>query len=271
MTLPRYFIDTHCHFDFPPFVHDAQQSIAQAAAHGVRQIIVPAISADRFALVSELAASHPALFAALGLHPLFIDRHDDAALAALADRLRQPDPKCVAVGEIGLDLYMENPRFERQKALLAAQFHLAKQANLPVILHSRRTHDPLAAMLRQHKLPATGVVHGFAGSQSQAEAFIKLGYAIGVGGTITYERAQKTRRTFAALPLSSLLLETDAPDMPLAGYQGQPNRPERAALTFEVLCQLRSEPAEEIAAALNVNTRRIFNLPLLADQSEKAM
>lgn len=129
-----------------------------------------------------------------------------------------------------------------------------------MILHSRRSHDQLAAMLRQAKLPATGVVHGFAGSLSQAQAFIKLGYAVGVGGTISYERAQKTRQVMAQLPLSSLLLETDAPDMPLQGFQGQPNRPERAAVVFDVLCQLRTESAQEIADALLANTRRVFQL-----------
>ncbi|MDU6410386.1 MAG: TatD family hydrolase [Yersiniaceae bacterium] len=264
MSAPHYFIDTHCHFDFPPFVGEAAASVARAADHQVRQIIVPAVTADRFDGVLALADRHDALFAALGLHPLFITQHDDAALARLAAHLKQPPATLVAVGEIGLDLYMDNPHFERQKALLEDQLHLAKQANLPVILHSRRTHDQLFSLLRKQALPATGVVHGFAGSLAQAQAFVKLGYAIGVGGTITYERAQKTRKTIAALPLSCLLLETDAPDMPLAGYQGQPNRPERAAQVFEVLCQLRPEPPETIAAALNANTRRVFNLPLLS-------
>ena len=161
---------------------------------------------------------------------------------------------------------MENPDFEKQRRLLKAQFALAKKHELPMILHSRRTHDQLAAMLRKVDLPATGVVHGFAGSLSQAQAFVKLGFSIGVGGTISYERAQKTRHVMAQLPLSSLLLETDAPDMPLQGFQGQPNRPERAALVFEALCTLRSETPEEIARALNDNTRRIFNLPVVDAQ-----
>jgi TatD DNase family protein len=135
---------------------------------------------------------------------------------------------------------------------------LAKQHDLPVILHSRRTHDQLAAALRRVPLPRRGVVHGFAGSLSQAQAFIRLGYYIGVGGTISYERAQKTRSVMAQLPLTSLLLETDAPDMPLSGYQGQPNRPERAAEVFRILCQLRPESPDDIAAHLQHNTRALF-------------
>lgn len=258
--MTAHFVDTHCHFDFPPFTGAEADSLLAAEAVGVRQLIVPSVTADRFQGVLRLAKNHPQIYAALGLHPLYIAQHQDADIALLERFLSNRDNKLVAVGEVGLDLFMEQPHFERQQGLLKAQFALAKRENLPVILHSRRSHDPLAAMLRQAKLPATGVVHGFAGSLSQAQAFVKLGFAIGVGGTISYERAQKTRQVMAQLPLSSLVLETDAPDMPLQGFQGQPNRPERAVTVFEVLCSLRSEPAEQIAAALLENTRRVFAL-----------
>ncbi|PBI81737.1 MULTISPECIES: TatD family hydrolase [Rahnella] len=256
------FVDTHCHFDFPPFTGAETESLRLAAGAGVRQIIVPAVTSDRFQGILSLAETFPPLHAALGLHPLYIAEHKDSCLELLDSLLSQRSRNLIAVGEIGLDLYMEEPQFEQQQRLLKAQFALAKREALPVILHSRRSHDQLAAMLRQAKLPATGVVHGFAGSLSQAQAFIKLGFAIGVGGTISYERAQKTRHVMAELPLSSLLLETDAPDMPLQGFQGQPNRPERAACVFEVLCSLRSETPEQIAAALLDNTRRVFDLPV---------
>lgn len=257
-----HFVDTHCHFDFPPFTGAEAESLAMAERAGIRQIIVPAVSSDRFQGIVRLAQQHSPLYAALGLHPLYIAQHQDADIELLDRFLTQRDNKLVAVGEIGLDLYMEQPQFERQQRLLKAQFSLAKRENLPVILHSRRSHDQLAAMLRQARLPATGVVHGFAGSLSQAQAFVKLGFAIGVGGTISYERAQKTRRVMAQLPLSCLLLETDAPDMPLQGFQGQPNRPERAAAVFDVLCELREESPEQIATALLENTRRVFSLPV---------
>ncbi|CAI2524274.1 TatD family hydrolase [Serratia liquefaciens] len=252
------FIDTHCHFDFPPFSGNELESLALAEQAGVRRIIVPTVTADRFARVLKLARDYPPLFAALGLHPLYIAQHQEAELEQLAGFLASRPQKLVAVGEIGLDLYMEDPQFERQQRLLKAQLKLAKEYDLPVILHSRRSHDQLAAMLRRAELPRRGVVHGFAGSLSQAQAFIRLGYYIGVGGTISYERAQKTRSVMAQLPLTSLLLETDAPDMPLAGYQGQPNRPERAAEVFQVLCQLRPESPDQIAAQLQHNTHALF-------------
>jgi len=254
------FIDTHCHFDFPPFSGDETASIARAAAAGVGQIIVPAIAARYFERVCDLARQHAALYAALGLHPIVIEEHNGESLDILQECLAAQADAVVAIGEIGLDLYREDPQFERQQQLLDAQLKLAKRYDLPVILHSRRTHDKLAMHLKKHDLPRKGVVHGFAGSLQQAQRFVELGYCIGVGGTITYPRASKTRDVMAQLPLSALLLETDAPDMPLNGFQGQPNRPEQAARVFTTLCELRPEPAEDIAEALLANTRQLFAL-----------
>ncbi|HKS35184.1 MAG TPA: metal-dependent hydrolase [Enterobacteriaceae bacterium] len=253
------FIDTHCHFDFPPFSGDEAASIERAAQAGVEKILVVATEAARFDRVLALAADYDALYAALGMHPMFIEQHTDAGLEQLERCLISRPKKLVAIGEIGLDLYRDDPQFERQQALLDAQLRLAKRYDLPVILHSRRTHDKLAMQLKRHSLPRAGVVHGFAGSLQQAQRFIDLGYKIGVGGTITYPRASKTREVMAQLPLSALLLETDAPDMPLNGFQGQPNRPERAARVFEILCELRPEPAEEIAHVLFHNTGELFH------------
>ncbi|WP_421356360.1 TatD family hydrolase [Pseudocitrobacter faecalis] len=252
------FIDTHCHFDFPPFTDDETASLAQAAQAGVEKIIVPATEASRFDKVLSLASQHAPLYAALGLHPIVIEQHDDASLAALETALAAMPEKLIAVGEIGLDLYRDEPQFDRQQRLLDAQLQLAKQYDLPVILHSRRTHDKLAMHLKRHALPRTGVVHGFSGSLQQAQRFVELGYKIGVGGTITYPRASKTRAVMAQLPLSALLLETDAPDMPLNGYQGQPNRPERVAQVFTELCALRDESPEDIAETLWLNSHQLF-------------
>ncbi|RID15075.1 metal-dependent hydrolase, partial [Escherichia coli] len=182
------------------------------------------------------------------------------SLDQLQQALERHPAKVVAVGEIGLDLFGDDPQFERQQWLLDEQLKLAKRYDLPVILHSRRTHDKLAMHLKRHDLPCTGVVHGFSGSLQQAERFVQLGYKIGVGGTITYPRASKTRDVIAKLPLASLLLETDAPDMPLNGFQGQPNRPEQAVRVFDVLCELRPEPEDEIAEVLLNNTYALFSV-----------
>ncbi|MEG1419621.1 MAG: metal-dependent hydrolase [Citrobacter sp.] len=254
------FIDTHCHFDFPPFTGDESASLQRACEAGVGSIIVPATEAANFTRVLVLAQTYPPLFAALGLHPIVIEHHNDDALDRLQQVLEKRPQKLVAVGEIGLDLYRDDPQFDKQERVLDAQLQLAKRYDMPVILHSRRTHDKLAMHLKHHALPRTGVVHGFAGSMQQAERFVQLGYKIGVGGTITYPRASKTREVMARLPLESLLLETDAPDMPLNGFQGQPNRPEQVVGVFDVLCQLRPEPADVIAEALYRNTTTLFDV-----------
>lgn len=254
------FIDTHCHFDFPPFTENEAMSLQLAKQAGVESLIVPTVSADRFQRVLTLSQNHSAILPALGLHPIYIEHHTEQDLADLADCLKQPAHRIVALGEIGLDNYIEQPQLEKQVELLKAQFQLAKQHDLPVILHSRKTHDNLAQLLRQMKLPATGVIHGFSGSLEQAQQFIKLGYFIGVGGTITYDRAHKTRTAIAALPLTSLLLETDAPDMPVSGFQGQPNRPERLIQILDALSDIRKEPKEQIAEQIYHNSRQLFSL-----------
>lgn len=256
------FVDTHCHFDFPPFTDDEPASLQRAAEAGVEAIIVPAIDMASIARVQRLGERYPALYIALGLHPIVIESHRDVHLEQLEAAIAARPPRLVAIGEIGLDLYRQDPQFDRQEAILDAQLKLAKRYDLPVILHSRRTHDKLAMHLKRHDLPRTGVVHGFAGSLQQAQRFVEMGYKIGVGGTITYPRASKTRDVMSQLPLSALLLETDAPDMPLNGFQGQPNRPEQAARVFATLCELRNEPADEIADALLNNSRTLFDLPL---------
>lgn len=231
----KHYIDTHCHFDFSPFIGDESDSLRRAVDVGICQIIVPSVDVGRFPAILRLAERYSALLIALGLHPIAIARHDDTALTLLELHLQRPHTSLVAIGEIGLDLFMDNPQFARQQVLLDAQLRLAKRYNLPVILHSRRTHDKLAVHLKGFALPRTGV-----------------------GGTITYPRARKTREVIARLPLDSLLLETDAPDMPLNGFQGQPNRPEYVVQIFEALCALRTEPPALIADTLLTTTRQLF-------------
>lgn len=258
------FIDTHCHFDFPFFTDDLPRHKATAAQAGLTDIIIPSVSHWNIETVTTLCRTYgddlPRLHAALGLHPLYIADHTRAHLEQLETLIMQAGTECVAVGEIGLDRYMASPQWEKQLEFFIAQLQLAARADRPVILHSRKTHDTLAAILRRYPVSRRGVVHGFSGSFAQAQAFVKLWYYIGVGGTITYERAQKTRKAIAQLPLTALLLETDAPDMPLSGFQGEPNRPERIVSTFQVLCSLRTESPDEIAAQIYHNSRRLFSL-----------
>lgn len=164
------FIDTHCHFDFPPFTGDESASIQRAVEVGVQSIIVPATQAANFPRVLALAENYPPLFAALGLHPIVIEQHSDDCLDQLQQELDKRPRKLVALGEIGLDLYRDDPQFDKQEWVLEAQLKLAKRYELPVILHSRRTHDKLAMHLKRHALPRTGVCMVFPGACSRQSA-----------------------------------------------------------------------------------------------------
>ncbi|GAA5111339.1 metal-dependent hydrolase [Orbus sasakiae] len=249
-------IDTHCHFDFPPFIDDVASSVKRFKQAGIDSIIVPAVSQARFNNVLALANQQQPIYCALGLHPIYHHKNDDLDL--LAAQLDQHNNKIVAIGEVGLDSYIVNTDLERQIYLLSAQLGFAKEYHLPVILHSRKTHPVLYRLLKQVKLPDSGVIHGFSGSYEEALQFIRLGYSIGVGGVISYPRANKTRNAISRIPLSSIVLETDAPDMPLCGLQGQPNRPENITKIFEILTTLRIEPPSQILNTILTNTLTLF-------------
>ncbi|WP_392566707.1 TatD family hydrolase [Utexia brackfieldae] len=254
------FIDTHCHLDFPPFIDDMTAVVKQAQQAGVSGLIIPAVSAERFELVCRLAEQYPPIFAAVGLHPIYTHQPQD--LQQLSELLTRHFDKVIAIGEIGLDRFVAQPSIDEQQIYFSQQLVLAKTYALPVILHARRTHDLLYKALKQARLPRLGVLHGFSGSYEQAMQFVDLGYLIGIGGVITYQRANKTRQAVARLPLEALVLETDAPDMPLSGFQGQPNRPERIVQVFEALCQLRSESPDRIKNQIATNTRTLFKLSI---------
>lgn len=259
------FFDTHTHLDYLadqlelPF----SQLINQATKAQVKRLMLVAVSAKNFAKITAYAQQYPQhLVYGLGLHPLYIAQHQYTDLDLLANHLAKQGRQCTAIAEIGLDkgiaTIATTAMWYKQCEFLEAQLALAKQANLAVSLHSRNTHDQLAVLLKKNPLTKTGVIHAFSGSYQQAKRFIELGYKIGVGGIITYTRANKTRNTISKLPLDSLVLETDSPDMPVFGYQGQANQPERIKLIFEALCQLRSESAEQISQTIWQTSEKLF-------------
>lgn len=272
-----HLIDTHCHLDFSPFIDDIEASLFNAKTAGITNIVVPAVTADRFSAIIRLANKHEMIWPALGLHPIYIKQHTLADIEHLYKLLReqqvnnlqnnsqtnqnpfsQHSAKIIAIGEIGLDNFIDSPDLDKQIQFLEAQISLANQFNLPVLLHSRRTHDLLLKKLKQHPVYKAGVIHGFSGSYEQAMEFVKLGYKIGVGGTITYPRATKTRTAITRLPLESLVLETDAPDMPVLGRQGLPNRPEYLVEILKELIEIRNEPADIITSQIHKNTHYLF-------------
>lgn len=260
------FFDTHTHLDYLSESLNVSIStlVENAQKQQVEKILVVSVFAKNFEKVTACANEKPEnIVYGLGLHPLYIQQHQLSDLDLLENRLNQKAPLCTAIGEIGLEKAVSDvstPKlWKKQCAFLEAQLSLAKKFNLPVNLHSRKSHDQLFVFLKKAQLSQTGVIHGFAGSYEQAKRFVDLGYKIGVGGTITYQRANKTREAIRKLPLESLLLETDSPDMPVFGFQGQPNRPERLIMSFNSLCELRNEQPKIIADTIWHNSERLFS------------
>jgi TatD DNase family protein len=256
-------IDTHCHLDAGEFDADRDAVRARARERGVAHCVLPAVDVASFAAVRELAHRHGDSYA-LGIHPL---RTPAAALEDL-DRLdaalseHRGDPRLVAVGEIGLDFFDQTLDTERQERFLVEQLRLARKHALPVILHVRRSADGLLKHLRRERVG--GIAHAFNGSRQQADEFVKLGFRLGFGGTVTYDRAQQVRRLAVELPLSALVVETDAPDIPphwlyrvaadrANGHAQGRNEPGELPRIGEALASLRGLPPEELARATAAN------------------
>jgi len=265
-------IDTHCHLDAGEFDTDRAAVRARAGAAGVALCVLPAVGVVNFAAVRELAHQFGDSYA-LGIHPLYVGQAQDGDLALLDAELtlRRADSRLVAVGEIGLDYFVpelnESPLRERQEHFYREQLRLARKHGLPVILHVRRSADRLLKHLRELAPPGEswqGIGHAFNGSQQQAGEFIKLGLKLGFGGAVSFDRALQLRRLAAELPLSALVMETDAPDIPphwlyrtageRADGQGQSrNEPAELPRIAAAVAQLRGITVDELAAATTAN------------------
>ncbi|MGH1461669.1 MAG: TatD family hydrolase [Neptuniibacter sp.] len=251
-------IDTHCHLDFSVFDTNREDILLRAKAVGVTNIVIPGVSSSGWDRLLEITRASSCLHAALGLHPCFMQHHKAEDLATLASLVATE--RLCAIGEIGLDLFIPEADIKKQLAFLRPQLELAKQYELPVVLHVRKAHDQMLKQLRQLKLLAGGVVHAFSGSEQQAEQYIALGYKLGIGGTLTYERAHKLHRIVRNNPLESFVLETDAPDIPLSGHRGEVNVPERIAEVAEVMANLKQERLERVAFVTTQNARQLFKM-----------
>ena len=270
-------IDTHCHLDAAEF--DADRDAVRHAARqaGVARCVIPAVHAKHWAEVAQLAEQHGDAYA-LGIHPMYVPQAQEADLLLLDCALteRRGDPRLVAVGEIGLDFFVPAlctaEMRARQWFFYTAQLKLAQQHGLPVILHVRRSADLLLKGLRQWPV-TSGIAHAFNGSSQQAQAFVDRGFALGFGGTLTYERSLQLRRLARDLPLSAIVLETDAPDIPphwlyqtaeqraQGAAQGR-NSPAELPRIAQVLAELRGASLADVAAATCCNAQRA--LPKLA-------
>ncbi|MBM3386873.1 MAG: TatD family deoxyribonuclease [Betaproteobacteria bacterium] len=270
-------IDTHCHLDAPEFAADREAVRAAARQAGVGLCVIPAVQAADWAAVRRLAAQHGDAYA-LGIHPLHAPQARDEDLHVLEQALTEAaaDPRLVAVGEIGLDFFVPalcTPEMrERQWHLYVAQLRVAKRHGLPVILHVRRSVDLVLKGLRQIGCVG-GIAHAFNGSAQQAQAFVEQGLALGFGGALTFDGASRLRALAQGLPLSALVMETDAPDIPPqwryrtaqaraeGAAQGR-NTPAELPRIAQVLADLRGLPVAQVQAATQANAMRV--LPRLA-------
>ncbi len=253
-------IDSHCHLDAIAFDPDRAAVIARARQAGVVQQIVPAIDAAGWPKLREVCSMAPGLHPAYGLHPLCLSVHRPRHLDELRDWIGREQP--VAIGECGLDFYVDGLDPQAQQDYFDGQLKLAREFDLPLVLHARRAVEAvIVAIKRVGRL--RGVVHSFSGSPEQARQLWQLGFLIGLGGPVTYARANRLRKLATGMPLDYLLLETDAPDQPDAGHRGQRNEPERLPRVLEVIAELRDADPADIAACTTANARRLFALPTL--------
>lgn len=251
-------IDAHCHLDFTAFDDDRLDVINAAKAVGVGHFVVPGTTRARWPNVLKLGGRSDVSLC-LGLHPYFIAEHQEQDIDALEQQISE-NKRFVAVGECGIDGRFTNT-LEEQWHYFDAQLRLAKQYALPVVVHCVKANDTVSKRLRELALPRGGLIHAFAGSYQQADTFLQLGYTLGLGGSVTFERAQRLRRVASQLPDDGFVLETDSPDMPLCGYQGQRNEPCRVADVCKVVAALRNQTVEEVAALSTANAERLFRLP----------
>jgi len=255
------FIDTHCHLDAAEF-NGSQAALVEAAqAAGVGRIVVPAVARANFEPVRLLCEQFRSCAPAYGIHPMYTGDALPEDLDALRGYLAQPGT--VAIGEIGLDFFIEPHDRARQEYFFVEQLKLAREFDLPVLLHIRRAQDTILKHLRQYRV--SGIAHAFSGSRSQADEFIKLGFRLGFGGAMTHSRATRLRELAATLPLGNIVLETDAPDIPPDFLQrGQPNKPEYLPRIAQTLAELRGMTLEEVACITTENA--LAALPKLKAQ-----
>ena len=251
-------IDSHCHLDALEFDADRDAVHARALAAGVDGMVIPAVERANFAAVAALCRDYAGCHPAYGIHPMYVDRAEEGDLIALRATLQRE--AAVAVGEIGLDNFVPARNTERQTFYFTEQLKIARDFDLPVILHVRKAIDEVLRELRKYKVRG-GIAHAFNGSRQQADEFIKLGFKLGFGGAMTWSRALRIRELATTLPLECIVLETDSPDIPpeWLGQQGR-NEPAELSRIADVLADLRGVKVDEMAERTIANTRAVLRM-----------
>ena len=259
-------IDAHCHLDFDLFDNDRTEVMQRAEENNISDIIIPGtekIYWDRIRNLctghsSEQSSSWPQLHACYGLHPYWVSENNRRDIESLKVYIDTSNP--VAVGECGLDFRPQQADKKTQLHFFETQLNIAADARLPVVIHSVRATETVIQLIKKFKTPG-GMIHSFSGSTEQARQLIDLNFYISLGGSVTYDNAKKIRKVAKEIPLTSLLLETDAPDQPDQKNQGKRNEPAYLVNTLEVISELREESAEAIATQTTTNAKTLFNIP----------
>jgi TatD DNase family protein len=255
---PVELIDTHCHLDVSEFDPDRDAVLGRARSSGVVALVIPAIHREGWPALLDYCVSSPGLYPALGLHPVYLDRHGADDVAALESAVAERRP--LAVGEIGLDYFVRELDRRRQQDLFEAQLEVARAADLPVLLHVRRAHEQVLATLRRIRVRG-GIAHAFSGGIEEARRYLDLGFRLGFGGMVTFERSTRLRRLTALLPAEALVLETDAPDLTVAAHRGERNSPEYLPDVLAALAEVRGADPAELAAVTTANARAVLGIP----------
>ncbi|NMP31960.1 TatD family hydrolase [Thalassotalea sp. M1531] len=258
------FTDSHCHLDFQELSSNIDVVLAECLRNNIKRIIVPSVGPQNWTKVLALTSvkSDISIYPCLGIHPWYLDDISIDSINLLDELLSTHKSELIALGEAGIDgtIAKEKQNLTKQIEIFELQLMLANKHQLPVIVHHRRSHPETVKCLKEAKLKSGGIIHAFSGSYQQAKHYLDLGFKLGIGGTITYPRAEKTIKTVKKLPIDCLVLETDAPSMPLAGYQGHPNHPKRIINVFEHLLAIREESAEQLAMQMEENINQLFEL-----------
>lgn len=251
------FVDSHSHLDAPEFDRDRIEVLQRARVAGVTTQIIPAVAASGWEKLQALCDAESGLHPAYGLHPMYLEAHQPEHLDRLVTWIERERP--CAVGECGLDFFVDGLDPEVQRRYFVRQLEIAREFDLPLILHARRAVDEVILALRRIG-GLRGVVHSWSGSEEQARQLWALGFHLGIGGPVTYERARRLRNIVAQMPNEWLLLETDSPDQPLAAHRGARNEPANLLEVAEIVAQLRGVETEAIAATTAANARALFGL-----------
>lgn len=257
VSLTAMLVDSHSHFDAAEFDEDRPAALQRARHAGVTTQVLPAVTAAGWPKLKALCARNEGLFPAYGLHPMYLADHLPQHLDDLRGWIQRERP--VAIGECGLDFYVDGLDADQQQSYFDAQLELARDFDLPVIVHARRAVEAVIVAIKRVG-GLRGVIHSFPGSEEQARQLWKLGFMLGLGGPVTYERANRLRSLAATMPIEHLLLETDSPDQPDAWNRGQRNEPSRLPVVLQTIAVLRGEDEADVAAATTANAARLFGL-----------